>query len=305
MTYPRTNHFLKSIAEMAPSYAQKVADVAKIDPESFFELGERMLEWAVIALGEEQYVERLVDGYIAFVTEVNMAQLVYEKEGKYANSSFEEVYAVAYGDDEFMADYHWGVYVTTFAWEHHLKLYRFFKDEFLARLGGGDRIVDLGAGSGIYNLLAMNARENLKVTAVDISPTSVEESREMAKRLGFGGRVEHVLADATKWIPDTKCDAGISCFLLEHLEEPELLIGNLAKVVKPRGWVYTTTALTAAEVDHIYEFRRESEVVRLCEEAGFRVVSTHSLTPHAVVEENKFLPRSMGLLLNRRAGEIW
>jgi 2-polyprenyl-3-methyl-5-hydroxy-6-metoxy-1,4-benzoquinol methylase len=301
----RTKAFLAYLLENAPSYAPKVIGVHAMDPQGFTELAEPMLEWASVALGEDAYLDRLTNGYVAFVSEVNMAQMVYEQTGHYENASFEDVYKVAYGDPEFMSDYHWGVYVTTFAWEHHLALYRFFRNDFLSKLEDNARIVDLGAGSGIYNLLAMHARKNLRVTAVDISPTSTEEAREMAKKLGFGDRAEHVCADATTWKPPVDCDAGISCFLMEHLEKPELLIGNLAKAVKPRGYVYVTTALTAAEVDHIYEFRRESEVLRVCEEAGFRVVSTHSLTPHNPPQDRHFLPRSMGLLLNRRAGDIW
>lgn len=305
MRQRRTAAFLSALKENAPAFSLKVAEVAALDRASFEELAEPMLEWAAIALGEDVYLERLVSGYVAFVSEVNMAQFVYETAGHYENSSFAEVYDVAYGDPEFMADYHWGVYVTTFAWEHHLALYRFFRDSFLRTLDDGARIVDLGAGSGIYNLLAMHAHRRLSVTAVDISPTSVEESRRMAHKLGFADRVEHVCADATEWSAPTDCDGGISCFLLEHLERPELLLANLAKAVKPRGWAYVTTALSAAEVDHIYEFRRETEVLRLCEDAGFRVVSTHSLAPRNLPADRRFLPRSMGLLLNRRAGDVW
>jgi hypothetical protein len=67
--------------------------------------------------------------------------------------------------------------------------------------------------------------------------------------------------------------------------------------------VFITTALTAAETDHIYEFRRESEVLLLAEEAGFRVVASLSATPLVDRGAALYIPRSMALSLQKRGDE--
>ncbi len=59
------------------------------------------------------------------------------------------------------------------------------------------------------------------------------------------------------------------------------------------------------EVDHIYEFRRESEVTAMAEDAGFRVVAMLSSAPGTIPQTSYFLPRSLGLVLQRRAHDIW
>jgi hypothetical protein len=66
-----------------------------------------------------------------------------------------------------------------------------------------------------------------------------------------------------------------------------------------------TAALTAAEIDHIHEFRRESQIVAMAEDAGFRVVSTLSASPRSIRHDATFLPRSMALVLQKRGGEWW
>ena len=300
----RTKHFLSALSQIAPAYSHHVSALATDEPGLFSEFAEPMLEWAELSIGEN-YLEKLIDGYVFFVTEVNTAQIRYEKTGKYQFQNFNEVFDIAYGDDEFMDEYHWGVFTSTFAWQHHLYLARMFRDKFLAKLAPDASILDLGAGSGIYNLFALHHCPKAIATAVDISPKSTQESRNTAQQLNFGDRTTHVCADAMTWQADIPFDAAISCFVLEHLESPELLLSNLRKNVKPHGYVYITTALTASEVDHIFEFRRESEVVQMCESAGFRVIEYQSLAPESVPEDRYFLPRSIGLLLQVRKGLLW
>lgn len=276
-------------------------------PEAFQQLGDQLLLWAEAALGES-WTEVLVHGYCEFVIDVNRSQRNYEQTGRYENSSFDDVYKHTYSNPEFMQLYHWGVFTTTFVWAHHLRIYAFFEREFLPLLrkaNASGRLVDLGSGSGIWHLLALKHLSDWSVTAVDISAPTVERSRKMAGVTPFSKHIEHVVADALKWSPAEKAQAGISCFLLEHLEQPHALLANLGNTLAPGAPAFITAALTAAEVDHIYEFRRESELVMACEQAGFRVKSLLSAEPENAPRERYFLPRSVALVLQKRANGVW
>ena len=98
---------------------------------------------------------------------------------------------------------------------------------------------------------------------------------------------------------------------MEHLEKPQLLLQNMASNLFPREYAFIIAALTAAEIDHIYEFRRESEVISMAEEAGFRVISMYSSAPSPRVlqafnaNSHRFLPRSLALVLQKRKNDIW
>ncbi len=296
--------FLERLAARNRLYWPSVQDNLRRNEPLFRDVGGRLVGWAAAHLGE-RYADVLVEGYGLFVTDVNRSQMAYERRGAYEAKSYAEVYASVYGAAEAMSTYHWGVYVTTFAWEHHLRLCRFFADEFLARLGERGAMVDLGAGSGVWHLMALDRLPSWTAHAIDISQTSVDIAGRMAAAAGFAARTSHEVGDATAVRRDQGFAAGISCFLLEHLEQPGALLANLAANLEPHAYAFVTAALTAAERDHITEFRRESEVCALAEAAGFRVVSTYSAAPTTYPTSCKFLPRSMALVLQKRAGEIW
>lgn len=271
----------------------------------FKELAVPMLNWAATYLGDD-YAKILSDGYVSFVTDVNLSQMRYEKQGHYQHKTYQEIFANVYDNPSRMSLYHWGVYVTTFAWEHHLKIYEFYKNNFISRLEpGGGTLLDLGSGSGIWSLLLLHLLEKWRVEGVDISTTSVALANEMSILNNFASRAKYIVGDALHHSASDKFEACLSCFLLEHLESPPELLINMSNHLQAGSYAFVTAALTAAEVDHIAEFKRESELIMLAEKAGFRVCATYSAAPRAYPTDYKFLPRSMALVLQKRRNDIW
>lgn len=302
----RTNEFLSFLGDHYPVYAGSIAENERRNREQFHALAERMLGWAETILGQD-YLRVLADGYVTFVNDVNRSQVEYEERGRYEHSSYANVFAKTYDSSDFMNLYHWGVYVTTFAWEHHLLINQFFQRHFLPHLSQiqNGRLIDLGCGSGIWSLLTMSQLSSWQSTMVDISSTTTALTRHAVQSIDFDDRCDVIEADAITFQPDSPGDAAISCFLLEHVETPEAVLENLATAIPTGGRAFVTTALTAAETDHIFEFRRESEVLLMAEAAGFRVEASYSVAPVAVRPSSRFLPRSMALVLQKRRNEIW
>ena len=306
MNRERAEFFLSALQRRAPVYYRHVEQTYRTHPETFTSLGGRLLELAESMLGTD-YADVLIDGYVFFVNEVNRSQMVYEKERQYRFKSYAEVLPRVYGAQEYMNKYHWGVYVTTFAWAHHLEIYTFYVDHFLSRLSErrDGVLVDLGSGSGVWSILALDRLENWRSYGVDISATSVSTCQRMIQAAGLDRRFDVRHGDALTFRPGQTADAAVSCFLLEHLEAPQRLLQALHELMGDRSYAFVTTALTAAEIDHIYEFRAESELLTLAEGAGFRVVAMLSSAPKATPESSFFLPRSAALVLQKRRNEIW
>lgn len=272
----------------------------------FDELGGIMTGWAADCLGADEFAKVLISGYNSFVLDVNKSQVEYEKRGTYKNKTYAEVYQSVYDNSGHMQYYHWGVFTTTFAWEHHLKIYGVFRDYFLPLLSGdGGSILELGSGSGVWGLLLLGKLGNWTLDGIDISRKTVELAVEMTRKTGFAGRVNYLVDDALAFQGAKKYDAAISCFLLEHVERPDLLFANLAGNLRAGGYAFVTGALTAAEIDHITEFKRESEIIALAEAAGFRVLTTYSASPSPYPPAARFLPRSMALVLQKRHNDVW
>ena len=297
--------FLDYFSQYCQIYFPGIKNTQINNRSSFEELTRIMLNWAENHIGEN-WQKVLADGYLHFLMDVNRSQVEYERRGNYLNKSYSDVFNRVYNNSEFMEFYHWGVFVSTFAWEHHIKIYDLYRNSFLPCLNPkGGYLLDLGSGSGIWSFLTTYFSPQWISQGIDISEKSVELSTKMALSSGLNTKVTFKTYDALKYKGDKKYNAAISCFLMEHLEKPQLLLQNMASNLETKGYAFITAALTAAEIDHISEFHRESEIVLMAEEAGFRVISMYSAAPPSHPDSYRFLPRSLALILQKRKNDIW
>ncbi len=299
------NTLLTFVREQRPVFWRGIENTIAFDRDGFASAANPLVDWAADYLGSDFHVQ-LADGYAFLVMELAKSQAVYQKAGKYPNSSYDEVYEATYNNPEFMTNYHWGLYMATFAWPHHIKIFRFFEREFISKFGDeSGLLLDLGSGSGVWSKLFISSNPNWRGLGVDISETSVNEANAMVSAMTSSSKIKYVLGDALDYSTDEPADAVISSFLLEHLENPRSLLENVSRNLKPKGFAFVTGALTAAEIDHISEFRYESELVILAEESGLRVLDLCSANPSAYKDSDKYIPRSLGMVLQKRTQETW
>jgi release factor glutamine methyltransferase len=71
----------------------------------------------------------------------------------------------------------------------------------LAEVRGSDRVLDMGAGSGVNAILA--ASRSSEVVAVDVNPFAIETARQNAQRNGVSARVEVVESDVFRNVEGT------------------------------------------------------------------------------------------------------
>lgn len=297
---------LADIASRHPRNARGVQEARELDPARFDATAERYLGWLRQARGDG-WLQRSVDAFAQFSGEVIYEQARYEAAGRYLHTSFAEAHADVYSQRQVMDDYLWGVYLTNFLWAHHMDIMRFFQDRFLAPLPDGAHVVEIAPGHGGWGVWALHARPDATLEGYDISPSSIAIASSIAAAAGVSERATYTLRNALDLaaMPEASADAVICSFLIEHLEQPELLLAVIGRILKPGGTAFITGALTAAQIDHIYEFRRESELVVLAEQHGLRVRETLSVAPRRILPKAKLLPRSMALAVTRRSHEDW
>lgn len=288
------------VREQHPQFARGIEEAAKVQRSRFESTAELFLGWANGARGING-IQRSVDAYVQFTTDVNLAQARYEASGHYENQSFADVYDKHYSQDEQMQGYLWGIFLTNFLWAHHMEISLFYEDRFLHRLSENVEIIEIAPGHGGWGVWALTVLKQAQLRGFDISASSIEIARSVAKAAGVQDRARYEERDALVLgsLDRDQADAVICSFLIEHLEQPQKLFGVVEHLMKPGGRAFVTGALTAAQVDHIFEFRHESELVAMAEQQGLRVVEMLSTNPCRLLPKARFVPRSIALLLEK------
>ncbi|MDP2430938.1 MAG: class I SAM-dependent methyltransferase [Pseudomonadota bacterium] len=98
--------------------------------------------------------------------------------------------------------------------------------------GKGSSVLEIGCGLGT---MSMNwARNGVDITAVDLNPTSIEQTRKRFELLGLPGRIE--LMDARHLdLPDAHFDYVYSWGVLHHSANLEASLHEMMRVLKPGG----------------------------------------------------------------------
>jgi 2-polyprenyl-3-methyl-5-hydroxy-6-metoxy-1,4-benzoquinol methylase len=112
----------------------------------------------------------------------------------------------------------------------------------------GGRLIDVGCGTG-NGLLIFHETFGISGVGVDISNGMLDVAR--AKIEGRNLPIEmHQMDGEHLPFDDNSFDAGISFEVLEHTPNPDRLLCELARVVKPEGPVVITTPNTLWEPVH-------------------------------------------------------
>ena len=108
----------------------------------------------------------------------------------------------------------------------------------------GAKVLEAGCGIGAQTVILAKNNPDAKITSVDISPESLEKAREKVERNGIKN-VRFLQADIFSLpFEDSSFDHVFVCFVLEHLQNPEKIMRNLRKILKPGG------TITVIEGDH-------------------------------------------------------
>ena len=117
----------------------------------------------------------------------------------------------------------------------------------------GERLLEVGSGSGLLcRLIAPALAPNGMITGLDISPEFIRIAHNHAEEAGLGQSIGWT-AGTAEILPfrDASFDGALAARLLLHTSDPQVVLAELRRVVRPGGrvvvmdWDYDTLA-----VDH-------------------------------------------------------
>jgi ubiquinone/menaquinone biosynthesis C-methylase UbiE len=117
-------------------------------------------------------------------------------------------------------------------------------------VGESSQVADVGTGTGF--VAAGIAPRVERVVGIDNAPAMLEVARENLRSLG-ASNVDLVVGEASRLpLGDGAVDAAFANMVLHHAEDPEAMLREMARLVRPGG----TVAITD-EVAHPYAWMRE------------------------------------------------
>ncbi len=172
-------------------------------------------------------------------------------------------------------------------------------DRTRAALAPGDRVLEIGCGTGIIALGV--APEVMSVTGTDISPEMIAVARKKAETQGADNVIFHVADGYDLPFEDASFDAVLIFNTLHVVKEPETLLSEARRLLKPGGPLITATDCYAEPVPlriklmliaqtllkwvgviaFMRNYRR-SELRRLIERQGFTIEEMAMLHPAPV-----------------------
>jgi 2-polyprenyl-3-methyl-5-hydroxy-6-metoxy-1,4-benzoquinol methylase len=99
------------------------------------------------------------------------------------------------------------------------------------------RILDAGCGTGFFSGRLADLGHD--VTAIDISESGISKIRK--ERPGVRAEVRSVYDSLNDLVPDVGFDLILSSEVIEHLYSPREYLLNLARTLRPGGWIILTT----------------------------------------------------------------
>lgn len=105
-------------------------------------------------------------------------------------------------------------------------------------LKGNDVVLDIGAGSGYFSIPIAERLKGGKIICIDLSSTMLAELKRKAKKRGVYEKIEPRLGNAYKLeVDDSSVDLATSNGVFHELAEPEKVLVEIERVLKPGGFV--------------------------------------------------------------------
>jgi 2-polyprenyl-3-methyl-5-hydroxy-6-metoxy-1,4-benzoquinol methylase len=158
----------------------------------------------------------------------------------------------------------------------------------------GLSILDVGSGHGPFPYMAMKQfpSSNHHVDIIDISHVSLERTKKILVDIGGGNTcISMHLADIFDFHTELKYDLIFLGEILEHLDNPRLILTKLSSFLSETGILWFTVPTNSPALDHVYLFSSRSEVIALIEKSELSVIESINFCSEDVDETTSTLNR--------------
>lgn len=142
-----------------------------------------------------------------------------------------------------------------------------------ATLHAGQRVLDIGCGTGTLAVAIKKRWADIDVTGIDPDPKALARAERKARRAATPIRFDQGFADQLPY-PDGSFDRVFSTFMFHHLkrEQQDRVLREVRRVLAPGGSLHLLdfehTESHGGRIDH-FEGNSEERLLELMRRAGF------------------------------------
>ena len=264
--YPLIEEVFEFLESNYLSYSKTYRYILDSYDEEYLNYAEEIMRIIESSRSPDSHFDGLINAFIRYSHEYLVLQTKLNRNGKYLYSSFEEVNRHVYQNKRMNEYYLDGLMLSQFLWVNHYEIGKFFI-QHKNLTNDTSVIMDIPAGTGIFSYHILKYFKFRKTDIYDISSYSIKYTKNILLNSELNiTDVTFKIANVFELESTGKYDFICCGELLEHLEQPALLLSKLRDLLKDDGKLFLTTAIYAAAIDHIYLFENVEQVRELLNE---------------------------------------
>jgi 2-polyprenyl-3-methyl-5-hydroxy-6-metoxy-1,4-benzoquinol methylase len=153
-------------------------------------------------------------------------------------------------------------------WSNHAQAYVAFNETFVPAIASARTLLEVGPGHGFLLTAAATSIPKLRVTGLDISTESLDQTHALTDQLLGVNSVELIAGNIMEQERFGSFDAIVISEVLEHLEHPDTALANLVTNLSDQGRMFINVPVNSPAPDHIYLWRHPDELRAFIERHG-------------------------------------
>lgn len=277
--FSNIENVLNLIYSKAPLQKKKIESFLKTKDEQF------MKEFENFLISYENYlktknidIEYVVDSYLKMIQDMFKAQIKFLRTGKYPNQKIEDVIDKVYNNEKEMLSYMMGLALSQYLWSTHFEMFTQLKLLLKKYKNNIKKYIEIGPGHGLFLKSAIEIlNEDTKMKAIDISPISLDITKSIINYFSPKTNVTYINNDMLNLDLNSECDFIVMGEVIEHVENPELLLNKICDLLNSEGKAFLSTCVNCPMVDHLYQFNNIDEIRNLYNQCGLEIESEYIL----------------------------
>jgi SAM-dependent methyltransferase len=273
---PKFYQFIDGICEKNCFQRKALQSYLEKQNELFWSRAEEFSEKLISLINiKNMNIEYIIDSYLKMCSDMIKEQIKFRRSGKYSCLNASEANKNIYALETEMASYVYGLALSQFLWPNHYAMYDFFISES-RKITNVNSYLEIGPGHGLYLVESIKNFSDAIFYAIDISPVSIGISESISTHFAGTSKCRFKLKDVNH-LSSGKYDYIVMSEVLEHLDEPRIVLGKINKLLDKDGAFFMTTCANCPAVDHVYQYHNVEHIRTEIREAGFKIVSELSL----------------------------